>query len=1009
MRTSFALSFLLLAGCDPQLDARCDTREDCDPGLVCDESYCVSPPTGRIGRGDGAVDVGADPDARNPDAEPADVETPDAAAPDARNPDAEPVDGPGADAADLGAADGAPRCGNETLDPGEGCDADEDPHCLACEVQAPNIEPGRHAGVIQRGSFDRWRFSVADGPLLARISTECNPLAVFAAGEDEPVLRADGCEAAEVAVGVGDYTIEVQPSPDGPRLARYQLELWLGAECGNGEVEVGEDCDDGNAERGDGCDACRDSAACAPWYLADDGACEPPPAEECPAGAAAVPGGCTPPFECPEGWIREGQVFCRPPPAEVCDGRPSAATTCLPAWDCGDWAPLPPYGCAPPVLACQPGQRAAIDRCTARLPPCELAHLDDPDTIYVRTGDSDGDGSFAAPRNALETVLEEMRIGGRGGERIALFPGRHVLAQPAVLPPGIVIVGTCPAQTAIVGSVVVVEDAEATLRRVKLETGWRGRDPLVVREGAVGHLDSIWTMGPGCLDVQGRVDADHLVAMAPTRLDGTLTCRRCVFGTVSAGLGATLSIDDGTLEGQTLAADNATVTLNRVRAEGARLAFANAEVRLVDVAIVAPPVGAPGIELADDAVLTLSRVFVGETSAAGVHVIEGASGVTVRGDALTIHQASDGVLVEGDAAVDLTRVSVVAAGLHGLVLGAGEARAVIDGLHLADVRGEEAIRLSGVRSTTLRNAVIGPRVGAALRAEAGARVALTNVRIDGEASGIVAEGADIELSEARIEGLLGPALEVEGGRLRVGGLVVEGSVEGEAVIVVRGPVEEASIADASFNGNAGRVAQVVGGEAPSLLSLERVWIEGGDGLLVFVPEGAGGTAEITLDRVALRGLSGAGLRASGAGAGISGSAVSLVEVGGEPGYALEVRDGAEVSLADAVLLEGTVGAYLRDATLTLERARVADFETYGLLSVGAATLRDVTLEGSVEAGAYLAGGTAALERVAFSSNGAGLLYDGGVVDFVGPPLVHHAGQLVDEVDCDLEGECPEAP
>jgi len=135
----------------------------------------------------------------------------------------------------------------------------------------------------------------------------------------------------------------------------------------------------------------------------------------------------------------------------------------------------------------------------------------------------------------------------------------------------------------------------------------------------------------------------------------------------------------------------------------------------------------------------------------------------------------------------------------------------------------------------------------------------------------------------------------------------------------------------------------------------------------------------------------------------------LVEVGGEPGYALEVRDGAEVSLADAVLLEGTVGAYLRDATLTLERARVADFETYGLLSVGAATLRDVTLEGSVEAGAYLAGGTAALERVAFSSNGAGLLYDGGVVDFVGPPLVHHAGQLVDEVDCDLEGECPEAP
>ena len=1026
MRSPLVAVFVALcASCVPDLDSRCGTSADCDEPLVCDDRYCVPPRQGQAGPvpdaapGDdgrpvdfGHVDEGAPRD-DGPMVDGSDTQPPDEGVVDGPSPDGPSPDGPSPDGPSA-------VCGDGVLEGDESCDHGDDPDCADCAVVTRPVEAGRHGGVIQVDSFDRWRFAVAEGPIVARVAalgedgcTVSSRVALLREGDADPLAEGGpDCAPAEAVLSAGDYVVEVRQGADTP-VMRYVLELWLGAVCGNGSVEVGEACDDLNDDRDDGCDRCLDSSVCAPWWLSAHDMCEPPPLPvDCPVGSVTLPAGCSPVFECPDGWARDGVgPFCRPPPLEACpDGAPFAARRCLPAWDCGDWQRVEPYGCSPPPLDCGDRQRAGVDRCAERLPPC-AALLRDPAVTYVAL-DGVGDGTFDSPSPSLDRVLEQMNGGARVVGPIGLFPGRHAVPR-ATLPHGVTLFAGCAADTTIVGSLVVAADTEITLRALRLE-GDR-RTPLQVEPGGRAGLEAVEVTGEGALDVVGRIDAEQLVSSNDLVVDGVLDCRGCSLGGVDAAAGASVTLVDTTVEGASIVTHGAEVELTRVRIEGGGLAVRAGRTQLTDVAILGPPPDAPGIDVGTGATLSMSRVHVANVTAPALRVAGGVVDAVIRGDALTLAQVTDGVRIDGDAMVELARVSVVTAALNAVVVGAGAQGVTIDGLYLFDARGAESVLARGVRPLRFERVLITQRGGAAVRAGEGAAVTLEDVRVAGPGAGIVAAGATLDLTDVRLGGLTDTVLFAgRGGALRATGLIVESSDpgEGRATLEISGGLEEATVRESGFFANARRAVQVIGDTPDVGLSLERVWVDGGeagDGLLVFVPdEPADGAATLRLDRVALRSLTGAGVRVSGEGASVEGAAVVVEGVVGGPGFGLELRDGGTVALSEVRITGADLGALLDGGALTLGQAVVGGQRT-GVAARGRLALSDLLIEAHAVAGLYLAGGSAELRRVAFAGNDVGMVYDEAAVEFAGERVVHHRDQDTDEARCDVGGACPPLP
>ena len=427
-----------------------------------------------------------------------------------------------------------------------------------------------------------------------------------------------------------------------------------------------------------------------------------------------------------------------------------------------------------------------------------------------------------------------------------------------------------------------------------------------------------------------------------------------------------------------------------------------------------PPPAVPGVDVGSNTTLTLSRVHIADVAGPGLQVAEGAQETVVRGDAVTIAEVSEGIRIAGDALVDLARLSVVTADQTGVVVGAGRQAVSIRGLHLFDIRGEEAVLARGARALRLERGLVTQRAGAAVRAGEGADVTMENLRVAGSGAGIIAAGASLSLTDVRLGGLTDTVVFAgRGGALTATGLIVEASAAGEnrAMLEVSGGLEGATVTESGFFDNEGRAVQAYGDVGAVELSLERVWVDGGetgDGLLVVVPEDAAGArAMLRLDRVALRDLAGGGLRVAGPGAVVEGEMVVVESVGAEPGFGFEVREFAEVTLADVWISGGQIGAVLSDGWMSLERAVVQGHET-GLAARGLLALGDVQIEANAMVGAYLAGGSAELNRVAFVGNGTGLLYDAGAVEF-SERVLHHSEQVTDEARCDIGGECPPLP
>jgi hypothetical protein len=493
------------------------------------------------------------------------------------------------------------------------------------------------------------------------------------------------------------------------------------------------------------------------------------------------------------------------------------------------------------------------------------------------------------------------------------------------------------------------------------------------------------------------------VTDAPPSVGGTLVCDACTLAGLAGTAGSIVRLENSTVRGSVAVMDTDLGTED-VRIVGG-LSLIGGEGLLTSTSIRAPEGRRSGIAVGDGTRLTIAQVFVGGTSGPGLRVLGLGGGTSVVGAQLTLFEVGDGIVVDGDLELDLTQVAVQNATANGVNVGAGEGPVSLSQLHLSNVRGPSGVVVRG-RGMTLQDVAVGTRGDAAIRAAENAHLEVRNLLVNGAGLGILAAGASLDLADVRLVGLDEVALLVgEEGAVLASRLAIEssGNDDDGPQILIAGPAGDVSITDSGVYYHSGPAVMVVG-DGDVHVELARIWVDGaevGGGIAATRPEGSEAAVSLELDGLRLHNLAG---RAVGAdGALVGGRSIIVRQVRGS---GLEVRNGADVGLEEVVVVGSTVGASVADATLALDRSRLAESTSFGVSSNGRLSLHDVTLEENAEAGAWLWGGVTELVRVRFTENGVGLVYDGDAAVLEPAPIVHHEAQPADEHDCSDHGDCP---
>lgn len=195
---------------------------------------------------------------------------------------------------------------------------------------------------------------------------------------------------------------------------------------------------------------------CGPWRLDDAGfTCAPAP--DPPCDGVPVPGGCIAPFECLDGWRRDGPLGCSPAPDD-CDGGPaSPAGICLGRWRCPvGWTQSPRGGCVARTSPCLGGGEAYPGGCVDRAGVCDAAWP--AETVFVDSAaGADGDGTRERPLRRLSDALAR-------APRVVAVRGEHSGGWQIAGP---VRIGGCPGAR-LRGQVTVSSD-EVHLHDLQLE------------------------------------------------------------------------------------------------------------------------------------------------------------------------------------------------------------------------------------------------------------------------------------------------------------------------------------------------------------------------------------------------------------------------------------------------------------------------------------------------------------------------------------------------------------
>ncbi len=677
-------------------------------------------------------------------------------------------------------------------------------------------------------------------------------------------------------------------------------------------------------------------------------------------------------WACPAGWLTE----------TVLAGTPEEHSACQP--------PPPPTSC-PDGMRASLGQTDCVtigDACPAGLWPVGLPGAT---IVYVAPGGS-GDGSGPmSPTGDLASAVANAPTGGI----VALSKGTHV--ANVAISSSVTLWGACAAQTVIeaetpsdiTGTVEVAGQGGVTLRNVKI-TGERAG--VWVRAAAQQvDLSGVW------------VDRARRDGVIFSTFDGTACGGVPAVGELTdvAVTGTRPRASDGRFGLGLVLECGATVMVNHAAFEGNRTAAINAvdagtSLTLTDVIIrdtlseEVSGLAGRGLAVTDGARATVERALLQSNRDVGVGVGDstgwpGPSGELVLTDVVVRdtegqavdNQYGDGIFIQGQPRVEMTRVVVAANRASGITaLGRAEDEAgptieltdvvVRDTKEGADGRYGRGVDVNnGTRLTAVRLAVIGNRdVGIFAGTEDGrpsVNVELRDVVVNGTASAIDGSFGAGVLGQGA--GMLG--LE----RVVISDNAYAGIVASRSAVVRGSDVTVTGTRLETLTNAFGRGVQV---QAGATVTVTRMLVDRNHELGITVQRDVAGAVgpDYQPAKIDLTDLTIVGTLASGDGFG---------------GRGLHLQDGAEATLVRAELSENREAAIVlegSDALLnashltiatTLERecapSRCVDGLGSGLVALGGSfVVSQFAIIGSAYCGVQLRGGEGDLSNGIVSQN-----------------------------------------
>lgn len=545
---------------------------------------------------------------------------------------------------------------------------------------------------------------------------------------------------------------------------------------------------------------------CGSWLVADDGfTCVP--GSDPPCDGVPVPGGCVAPFQCREGWRRDGPIGCAPAAHRCGDGPATPSGLCLGRWTCPHgWTSSERGGCLAPPSGCADSATSYPGGCVALNGPC--LERWPADTLFVDSAAAaSGDGTRERPLQRLADAIDRRpaNIAVRG-----VHHGEWHVSGPLRI-------GGCPG--AALDGVLLVTSGAVQLDHVSMN-GARVLAPIEVGRGAsidvadsavqAGAHYAVYSdggavaltrvgltlrpgdgVGDGVGIVRGRLDVDGLAVDGTGRI--ALFAHESQVRGREIQIGGPLSrIEAGLVFQHDVEANLVDLDLRHLNAVGLALLDVTGSIRRLRVADVRLGPGTPDLPktgvglLSTDSSISLQDVVLIDIEDIGIDTSSTGGGAPLAIDRLAVRARRDGVQARLGAALELSAFHVEA-GERGVSSVSGSHAILEDG------------RIAGTRSIGLFAFEPGSRVEAAavvisdggfdrldavgVHAQDGGALAVVDSLIrDQVGVGAAAASAGLRLERTLIQRVgagqssgAGVGVSVEDARLELRGVVIDGA------------------------------------------------------------------------------------------------------------------------------------------------------------------------------------------------------------------------------------------
>jgi hypothetical protein len=429
---------------------------------------------------------------------------------------------------------------------------------------------------------------------------------------------------------------------------------------------------------------------------------------------------------CPSGWSAPAdlEAACEPPAFQ---DAPCAFGQAEMPWTAG---------CAPVGDPCPSGQWPD--------------HLPASGVIYVRAGQSGGDGSIGAPFGTIAAAIQV----AHAGEAIALSKGTY--ASPVALPVGLVLWGACVESTMIVPAdrtsaiVTIVPSAGAPSPAIIRDVGLGGGGVGVAIQGSglSVELDGISIEGSAIAGIDVERSAQLTAHRILVRMNRTTTTTLATGGLTIDG-GTDVRIDHAAFEGN----------------GGAQISASGSHLMLSDAVVRGLSRSSTGLVVASGASVVVSNAFFDENIDRAIAI----DGGDLSADEILIRGSNTGLSAKNGAAVAIHRSRIEGCALEAAHAAAG-ASVTIEDAFIRRIAGatSAAIAIDDRATGTITRAMLDDDVGINIAVGTSTAV-LTDVRaLDSHhtlsGGSIVAKDSRLDLFRAELSGGFGATLDISGRR-----------------------------------------------------------------------------------------------------------------------------------------------------------------------------------------------------------------------------------------------------